>query len=67
MLIISFRVFMRLKLNEIMHVKFLVEDLAFIKCSVNASGSDLNIQVPICLKRLCLWVSAYVISLVNLF
>lgn len=67
MLIISCRVFTRLKLNEIMHVKCLVEYLAFIKCSINATGSNLNIQVPICLKRLCLWISASAIPLVNLF
>lgn len=67
MLIISFRVFMRLKLSENMHVKCIVEYLAFIKCSINASGSNLNIQVPICLKRLCLWTSAHVISLLNVF
>lgn len=51
MLIITFRVFMRLKLNEIMHVKCLVEYLEFIKYSINASGSNVNIQVPICLKK----------------
>lgn len=67
MLIITFRVFMRLKLNEIIHVKCLVEYLEFIKCSINASGSNVNIQVPICLKKLCLWVSAHVISVVTLF
>lgn len=67
MLIITFRVFVKLKLNEITHVKCLVEYLVFIKCSINASGSNLNIQVPMCLKRLCLWVSAFVISLVSLF
>lgn len=67
MLIITFSVFTRLKLNDIMHVQCLVEYLAFIKCSVNASGSNLNIQMPICLKRLCLWISAFVISLVTLF
>lgn len=57
--IITFRVFMRLKLNKIMHVKCLVEHLAFIKCSINASGTNLNIQVPICLKWLCLWISVH--------
>lgn len=66
MLIITFRVFMRLKLNEIMHVKCLVEYLEFIKCSINASGSNVNIQVPICLKKLCLWVSAHVTSVVTI-
>lgn len=58
MLIISCRVFMRLKSNEIMHVKCLIEYLAFIKCSVKATGSNLNIQVPICLKRPRLWTAA---------
>lgn len=57
---------MRLKLNKIIHVKWLVEYLAFIKCSINAAGSNLNIQVPICLKSLCLWIAAYVICLANL-
>lgn len=67
MLIIIFRVFMRLKLNGIMHVKCSVEYLAFIKGSINASGSNLNIPVPICLKRLCLGISTHVIFLLNLF
>ena len=67
MLIIPFRVLMRLKLNEIMHVKCFVEYLAFIKCAINASGSDSDIQVPVCRRRLCVWVSTYALSLVHLF
>lgn len=58
---------MRLKLNKIIHVKWLVEYLAFIKRSVHAAGSHLNIQVPMCLKRLCLWTVAHIVCLVDLF
>lgn len=50
MLVNIFRVFMRLKLNGNMHVKGRAECLAFIKCSIKAGGSDLNILVPVCLK-----------------
>lgn len=67
MLIIPFRVLMRLKLNEMMHVKCSVECLAFIKCTVNASDSNSDVQVPVRRSRLCLWVPRTSVSVVHLW